>query len=95
MTFKHKRRKDKRSRRNPLAIYNPHKATLLYGKAFVPKIYGVKTEGLHSGKKFVHTFSRSTNMRVQGLPDGSIRISARNGKRLWAKEKDVSRFDKS
>lgn len=80
------------SKQNPIAIYNPVKgAKLLYGKARIPKVYGMKTEGRFKGQKFVHTSSHDVS--IFGLPNGDLLIKGQ-GRRLWANDADVEKYEK-
>lgn len=88
-------RDSKSLKKNPLVIYNPSRARLLYGRAWIPEARGIKTDGKYKGERFKHKFSKNTSMKIFGLPDGSLLIKSNDGKRLWADEKDVNRFDKS
>lgn len=81
------------ARKNPIAIYNPNPGLrLLYGRAFIPKIYGKKTSGPNKGKEFVHDFK--SDVKVYGLPQGGLMIQSLDGSRLWADERDLDKYER-
>jgi len=74
-------------------IYNPPDAKLIYGKAFIPEVKGMKTTGKERGEQYTHKFD--TEVSIFGLTDGSLLIKPKGKLRLWANESDVDRYDKT
>ena len=84
-----KTRSQKKTRKNPIAIYNPPgKQKLLYGRAYIPVIRGVKTNGKYAGERYEHKFSKN-EVSIYGNPDGSLIIKSNNDLRLWNYDKDI------
>ena len=79
----------RKARENPIAIYNPpKKQKLLYGRAFIPVIRGIKTNGKYRGERYEHKFSKN-EVSIYGNPDGSLIIKSNNNLRLWNYDKDI------
>lgn len=79
----------KPAKKNPIAIYNPPgKQKLLYGRAYIPVIRGIKTNGKYKGEKYEHKFSKN-EVSIYGNPDGSLIIKSNNNLRLWNYDKDI------
>lgn len=79
----------KPAKKNPIAIYNPPtKQKLLYGRAYIPVIRGIKTNGKYRGEKYEHKFSKN-EVSIYGNPDGSLIVKSNNNLRLWNYDKDI------
>ncbi len=71
----------KEAGRNPIAVYNPPRGRLIYGRAVY--LQGEKTNGSYKGKQYRHTFENDSRVAIYGLPDGSVLLRSAAGKRLW------------
>jgi hypothetical protein len=70
---------------NPIVVYNPPEAQLIYDL-----ILEIKAEKRKhpkwKGERFKHEFSRNTHAQIWGLPDGSLLIKSKKGVPLWRRE---------
>jgi len=80
--------------KNPIIVYNPKGAKLIYGRAFIPLIKGIKTTGKEKGEHYEHKY-RNLEVSIYGLSDGSYLVKPKHGQRLWANESDVDRYDRT
>jgi hypothetical protein len=81
------RKRPKRFRKNPIAIYNPPKvAGTIYNHAI--EIRAKKTSGNLAGK-YKHVFG--PNVQILGLDNGDVLLHHKDGKRLWISRKDYER----
>jgi len=95
--FARKPRKRKRKRKNPIVVYNPALSSrerkvsanpsrsIVTGATPLPiknvEVRYQRSAGEYHGEWFRHPFKSS--VEVIGLPDGSILIRSKSGKKLW------------
>jgi hypothetical protein len=78
----------KRTRKNPIAVFNPPKvAGTIYNSAI--EIKAQKTGGPLKGH-YKHIFD-SKKVKILGLTDGTVLLQHTDGKPLWITEKDYER----
>lgn len=78
----------KRTRKNPIAVFNPPKvAGTIYNNAI--EIKAQKTGGPLKGH-YKHIFD-SKKVKILGLTDGTVLLQHTEGKPLWITEKDYER----
>jgi hypothetical protein len=77
----------KKTRKNPIAVFNPSKvAGTIYNNAI--EIKAQKTGGPLKGH-YKHVFG--SNVRILGLTDGTVLLQHKNGKPLWITRKEYER----
>ena len=78
-----KKRKRRRVKQNPLAIYNrPNPPGKLLYKGWI-EIRGLRVHGKYAGKYFKHTFKGRAKVEMRGMPDKSVIIRSMTGVPLW------------
>lgn len=68
-----------KTRKNPIAFYNPAVDQLIYGR--VLEIRAVKTSGPHRGERYSHKFG--PHVQAVGLSNGWVLLKSTDGARLW------------
>lgn len=87
--FGKKKPKQEKTKKNPIAIYNPPAPKVvgtIYNKAI--EIRAKKT-GSDLAGKYKHVFGK--NVKILGLDNGDVVIHHTGGKRLWISRKDYER----
>jgi hypothetical protein len=69
-----------KERKNPIAVYNPARGGKILPMHNVEIRYQ-RTAGDYKTEWFRHPFKSSVS--IIGLPDGSIQIKSKSGKKLW------------
>lgn len=84
-------KRTRRRRKNPIVVYNPNPggAKLVYPRALIPVVIGIKA----NGEEYEHEFK--TEVSIYATSDGGLLIKAKSGRKLWARESQVSKYDKA
>lgn len=82
-------------RGNPIAIYNPKKSVdtpngiLIYGRCLYIVCRKIQDTRFKRGLPFRHNFSKASQVRVIGLPNGDVLLKSATGQKLHTFGQDV------